>query len=110
MQSLLNYHPMTNPASDPPVEERIRNFIARDLLYNTGGFTYSDEASFILEGIVDSLGIMQLVEFVQESFRVTVEQQEITSENFDSVSKLGGFIRRKLPSDGSPAQSAARAQ
>ncbi len=77
------------------IEERIRAFIARNLLYSNDGFPYGDDASFLQEGIVDSLGILQLVEFTQKEFRLTVGQEEVTPENFDSVSKLGKFVRRK---------------
>ena len=85
------------PASDGKlqVEERIRDFIARNLLYSNDGFPYGDDASFLQEGIVDSLGILQLVEFTQKEFRLTVGQEEVTPENFDSVRKLGKFVRKK---------------
>ena len=82
------------------VEERIRDFIARNLLYSSDGFPYGDDASFLQEGIVDSLGILQLVEFTQKEFRLTVSQEEVTPENFDSVRKLGEFVRRKGGGEG----------
>ena len=82
-----------------PIEEQIRNFISKNLLYSNDGFPYADDASFMKEGIVDSLGILQLVEFAQKEFHLTVEQVDVTPENFDSVAKLGSFIRRKLGSD-----------
>jgi hypothetical protein len=47
--------------------------------------------------VVDSTGVMELVAFVEAEFGVKVEPQEIVVENFDSVRKVAGFIRRKLP-------------
>jgi acyl carrier protein len=87
---------MPNPNANPPVEELIKNFIAQNLLYSADGFSYSDDASFLQEGIVDSLGVMQLVEFVGKEFKVTVDQQEVTPDNFDSIAKLSHFVRQKL--------------
>jgi len=85
-----------------PVEQRIKNYVAQNLLFSTDGFPYSEDASFLQEGIIDSLGVMHLVEFVEQDFAVRVEQHEVTPENFDSVRKLAGFIRRKRPGPTSP--------
>ncbi len=77
------------------IETRIREFVADNLLYDQQGFPYPDDTSFLREGIIDSLGVMQLVEFVQKSFGMKVDQQEVTPDNFDSVAKLAAFVRRK---------------
>jgi acyl carrier protein len=90
--------------ASPTIEAQIRSFVAENLLYDPNGFTYPDDASFLREGIIDSLGVMQLVEFVQSRFRVAVEPAEVTPENFDSVARLARFIGRKLPAGG-PAPS-----
>jgi acyl carrier protein len=78
------------------IEKPIREFIARNLLFSGGSFPYSDDASLLEEGIIDSLGIMELVEFAQKTFEVAISQQEVIPENFDSVSKLATFVRGKL--------------
>ena len=82
--------------SNTQIEQRIRSYIAANVLYSDGEFSHPDQASFLQEGIIDSLGVMELVEFVQKDFGVKVEQQEVTPDNFDSVEKLAGFVRRKL--------------
>jgi acyl carrier protein len=80
------------------VEQPIREFIANNLLYSTEGFTHADDVSFLQEGIIDSLGVVELVAFVQTHFGVSVDQQEVTPDNFDSIAKLSAFVRRKLAS------------
>ena len=77
------------------VEEKIRNFIAENILFSDNGYPHADDASFLEEGIVDSMGIMELVMFVDESFGITVEDEELVPDNFDSVSRLAANIRRK---------------
>jgi acyl carrier protein len=79
------------------VEERIRAYIAENILFSNNGYPHSDEASFLEEGIVDSMGIMELVLFVEEQFGITVEDEELVPDNFDSVSRLGAYIRAKSP-------------
>jgi len=93
---------MTDPNDSRHLEAQIKDFIAQNLLYSADGFTYPDDASFLQEGIIDSLGVMQLVEFVEKDFRVTVNRVEVTPDNFDSVGKLADFVRRKLQAQASP--------
>jgi acyl carrier protein len=87
---------MTKPTDTKTIEHPIREFIATNLLYTTDGFAYTDDASLLQEGIVDSLGVVELVAFVQKQFEVKVEQQDVVPDNFDSVAKLAAFVRRKL--------------
>ncbi len=77
-------------------KEQIRTYIAQNLLFSMDGFNYSDDSSFRHEGIVDSVGVLNLVLFVEETFGIQVEDREVTPDNFDSVSKLSDYIHRKM--------------
>jgi len=79
------------------VEEMIRTYIAENMLFSDNGYPYSDSTSFLEEGIVDSMGIMELVMFVEENFNMTVEDEELVPDNFDSVGRLAAYIRSKSP-------------
>ncbi len=79
------------------VEEMIRTYIAQNILFSGDGYPYSDDASFLNEGIIDSMNVLELVMFVEETFSVAVQDQDIVPDNFDSVSKLAAFVRRQLP-------------
>ena len=92
----------TTVNTSPSIEAQIRAFIAENLLYDLNGFSLSDEASFLREGVIDSLGVMQLVEFVRSSFHVPVDPREVTPENFDSVARLARFIERKRSAGQAP--------
>jgi acyl carrier protein len=78
------------------IKDQIRQYIAQDLLFSDNGFKYGDDASFLEEGIVDSLGVMELVFFIEETFGLTTTDEELTPDNFDSVNKLANFIQRRL--------------
>jgi acyl carrier protein len=91
---------MTNQTESQQIEPAIRDFIATRLLYSKDGFTYADDAPLLREGIIDSLGVVELVEFVQAHFRVQVEQKDVRPDNFDSVAKLAAFVRRKQGAPG----------
>jgi acyl carrier protein len=82
--------------ADPDIEGRIRKFIATQVLFTDGDFPYSDDTSFLSEGIIDSLGVMELMAFVKTRFGVAVDQSEVTPTHFDSVAKLAAFVRKKI--------------
>jgi len=73
----------------------LREFIARNFLFSDKGYTYGDDASFLESGIIDSLGIIELVTFVEKKYGVSVADNELLPENFDSVAKLGSYIVNK---------------
>lgn len=81
------------------IEKLIRDYIAKNLLFSDSGFDYPDDASFLEEGIVDSIGVLELVGFIEETFGVSVEDREIIPDNFDSVARLAGYVRRKIQPD-----------
>ena len=77
------------------INVQIRDFIAKNLLFSDNGFQYDDDDSFLQEGIVDSVGVMDLVSFVEDNFNVEVDDQEIVPDNFDSINKLAQYVRSK---------------
>ena len=85
----------TPPIASAAIAARIREFIASDLLFTPGTFPYDDQTSFLEEGIVDSLGVMELVGFVQKEFGLEVDQDDILPENFGSVASLAAYVMRR---------------
>jgi acyl carrier protein len=55
----------------------------------------ADDAPLLESGIVDSLGILELVTFVTETFGVTVSDEDLQPENFRSIHALATFIERR---------------
>lgn len=74
----------------------IHDYISRNFLFSEKGFHYGDDASFLEEGIIDSLGIIELVAFVEKQYGISVADHELLPNNFDSVNKLCSFITGKL--------------
>ncbi|MDB6016679.1 MAG: hypothetical protein JWR19_1168 [Pedosphaera sp.] len=77
------------------IENQIQQHIAQNLLFSEDGFQYDREASFLQEGIIDSMGVMELIAFVGSAFHIQIEPADIIPDNFDSVNKLAAFIRRR---------------
>ena len=77
------------------VKTEIKKFIAENMLFSGEGFTHADDASLLEAGIIDSIGVMELVTFVGKSFNVDVPPEDILPDNFDSVQKLSDYIKRR---------------
>ncbi len=86
-------------ATGDAVAAKIRDFIARNFLFSEDGFTYADDASFLESGIIDSYGFMELLHWVEEEFGMSVADEELVPDNFDSVRHLSSFILRKQSGD-----------
>lgn len=54
-----------------------------------------DGDSLFSSGIVDSLGVLDLVMFVEEEFKITVSDEDLLPENFETIAQLAAFVETK---------------
>jgi len=81
--------------NEAEVRHRLRAFIQENFLYLHPDVELSDGDDLLGRGVLDSLGFVELVEEVQVSYAVTVDDVEITEDNFGSVDAIVGFVARK---------------
>lgn len=86
----------TSQASEEDVKIILRNFISGSFLPSAGLDSFNDSDSFMERGIVDSTGVLELLEFIEDKFQIQVDDEEIIPENLDSLNNLISFIKRKL--------------
>jgi acyl carrier protein len=79
------------------LESDIRRYIAQNILFSGNEYPYPDDISFLDQGVVDSMNVLELVSFVEEKYGVRVDDREIVPDNFDSVARLAAYVRRKKP-------------
>lgn len=72
----------------------VRNFIIKNFLFEEGQ-NLKEETSFLENGIIDSTGILELVAFMEETYGITVDDEELIPENLDSIASLVQYIRKK---------------
>ena len=60
--------------------ETVRNFVVENFLFGDSSGIESDGASFLDNGIIDSTGVLELVTFLEETFDITVEDEELIPE------------------------------
>lgn len=78
------------------IERELRKFITDRFLPFTALDSFGESDSFLEKGIIDSTGILELLEFIEGKFEIRVEDEEVVPDNLDSLVKLTHFIGRKL--------------
>lgn len=82
---------------------RIRNFVLQTFpLARKRNIT--DSADLLDGGIIDSLGVLDLVNFLQQDFAITVEDDDLVPENFKSIERMAQFVERILEPQSKSAQ------
>ncbi|MCK4788254.1 MAG: acyl carrier protein [Desulfobacteraceae bacterium] len=76
-------------------KKRIRKFLLENFLFDDNEGALKDDASFLDQGIIDSTGILELINWLEETFSIQVFEVELIPENLDSVNKLLVFIKKK---------------
>ena len=78
------------------IKESVRKFILDNFLFESDENAVGYDDSFLEKGIIDSTGIMELVNYIEEEFKVSVDDDELIPENLDSINRLAGFVKNKM--------------
>jgi len=78
------------------VTTEIRSFIFENFLYGDESRELKVDDSIYESGIVDSTGVLSIINFIEERFNLSVGDEEIIPENFDSIARIAAYIGRKL--------------
>jgi acyl carrier protein len=78
------------------VEDVVRAFIVEELLHGDPPDELSGSTYLIEENIIDSLGIFEMVAFLEQRFSVTIEAEEVTIDNFETLDAIGRLVDSKV--------------
>ena len=76
------------------IQQKVRQFITSNF-YVADPAALKDDQSLLDAGIVDSTGVLEIVQFLEGEFGFKVEDAEIVPENVDSIARLTTFIGKK---------------
>ncbi len=76
-------------------EASIRNFIFENYMIDESEGDLDNDDSFLEKGVIDSTGVLELVMFIEETFDIEVEDDEVIPDNLDSVNKVCAYINEK---------------
>ena len=77
------------------VSAQIREYLATKVLFEADPTTFTDETELI-GNLVDSLGLMQLVGFMDEQYGVTFDDAEVNAQNFRTLGEMDRLVFAKL--------------
>ncbi len=86
-------------------KRRIRAFVM-ETFYVPEDTPLDDEASLIGSGIVDSTGVLEIVDFLEEAFGVRVSDAQMLPDNLDSIGRIARFVERMQGPTASERQAA----
>jgi len=80
------------------IERNVRDFIISNFLFGVDDGSLKREDSFLQKGVIDSSGVVELVGFLEQSYKIKVNDHELTSMNLDSIQNVAAYVGRKLGS------------
>jgi acyl carrier protein len=80
---------MTNAA------EVIRDYIHRELLADQQDTAFEDDEDLFEAGIIDSLGIFLLIEFLQKEFVIEIQPEDVVMKSFSTINGISGLVMEK---------------
>lgn len=76
-------------------ENALAEFVRNELLHGRK-VALTEGADLLSAGIVDSLGILRLVSFIEDRFGVKVPDEDVVFENFQSIRAMGTYVSQRL--------------
>ena len=80
------------------LKTQVRQYIMDNLLMGANAAELRDEDSFMQSQVIDSVGVVELVSFLEKHFSIKIEDQEMLPENLDSLNGIARYLQRKLGS------------
>jgi acyl carrier protein len=75
------------------ISQTIRRFLTERAWLTDAEVSESD--SLLEKGVIDSVAMVELVSFIEQTFEIRIHDEELMPENFDSLAAMGAFISSK---------------
>jgi acyl carrier protein len=76
------------------LEARVRHFVQQN--FNVAGTAdLSEDTSLIVEGIVDSTGMLEVIAFLESEFGIRISDEETIPANLETLGRIAAFVERK---------------
>jgi len=85
---------MNNSSADS-VTQNVKNFILQEFLPGEDPNLLQDTTPLITGGILDSIGTLKLVSYLEEQFSITLEAHEADSEFLNTLNDITALVQRK---------------
>jgi len=76
------------------IKDQVRSFLTTNF-YVPDPAELANDASLLDQGLIDSTGVLEVIEYLETTFGITIEDSEMLPENLDSIDKIAAFVDRK---------------
>jgi acyl carrier protein len=76
-------------------KQSVREFISENFLFGDAA-QLRDDTSFLSSNVIDSTGVLELVNFLEERYKISIGDDEIVPENLDSLESIEVYLKKKL--------------
>ena len=87
---------MTNKLGQVDLMSEIKEYICGTMLIGLSDQSIEPDESLVQRGVVDSTGVLELVEFLQDRYGISVRDDEITIQNLDTLNSITAFLQQTL--------------
>jgi acyl carrier protein len=78
------------------IKQQIIDFITSNFLFDDAQVSLNEKESLLETGVIDSTGVLELIAFIEETYGIKIEDEEIIPENLDTILDITYFIKQKL--------------
>lgn len=78
------------------IKQQVRSYILDNFLMGARGANFGDSDSFMEQHVLDSTGFLELITYLEETYSIKVDDEEMVPENLDSLNNIEAFVQRKL--------------
>jgi acyl carrier protein len=76
--------------------QNLEKVLLTEIAVDLGKKSLDPDEDLLEQGIIDSLGIMKLILFMEETYGIAVADEEVVPENFQTVSMMVRFVEQKM--------------
>jgi acyl carrier protein len=80
------------------IKTQVKQYVMDNFLMGAGPEELRDEDSFMGQHVIDSVGVLELISYLEQTFGIKVEDEEMVPDNLDSLEGVGRYLQRKLGS------------
>lgn len=77
------------------IQKIVVDFIRENFIMGRSDVVLDPEVSLIESGVMDSTGVLELVEFLEATYGIKIEDEELVPENLETIGNIVGFLRTK---------------
>lgn len=83
-------------ADSASINLQVRQFLADNFILDDGGAGLDADESLTQAGVLDSMGVLELIMFIEERFGVSIPDEDTLPENLDGVTRIVAYVSRRL--------------